>query len=194
MSEPPNFYAKVRAEVLGLLGWKSDDSLSPDAVMKVDLCVSLRLAIDDMNGRLARGEQTDVTKLLAAADALARYLPPPRNPPTLSHEVDPRETMWKVYSEMRERGELAERQMEPSLRTRIAELEAENALLRAGAPAAPASPMPPAGNVLTLSRSSPKNAPVASAAPSPPEYELRVVDEPWRTSSAYTDPWANRNF
>src|SRR5947209_6464684 len=84
----PNFYAKARAETLGLLGWKSDDGLTPDQVMRLDLCTSLRLAIDDMNGRLARGEPADVTKLLAANDALERYLPA-RNLPPPQREGDP---------------------------------------------------------------------------------------------------------
>jgi hypothetical protein len=155
MSGTPNFYAKVRAEVLGLLGWKSDDSLSPDAVMKVDLCVSLRLAVDDMNGRLARGESVDVSKLLSCADALARYLPAP--PVHRESGPDPRETMWRTYAAMRERGELAEKLAEPGLRRRISELEAELAVLKGEttsdqSPLEPEQSAPPAPNVLTLSR------------------------------------------
>src|SRR4051794_9491500 len=103
----PNLYERARSETLSLLGWQSDDSLSPDQVMRLDLCTSLRLAIDDMNGRLARGEPADVSKLLAANDALERYLPAPRNPPPQREgDPDPRETMWQTYRAMRERGEL----------------------------------------------------------------------------------------
>jgi hypothetical protein len=132
MTDAPTFYARARAETLALLGWTPTDNLSADQVMRLEVCTSLRLAVDDMNGKLARGEQTDVTKLLAAADALARYLPPPRDPPPPRREGDdPRQIMWETYLGMRRRGELGDRAAEPSLRAQIDQLRAENESLRA---------------------------------------------------------------
>jgi hypothetical protein len=60
-------------------------------------------------------------------------LPPLRDQPTIRRE-DPRESLWRIYKQMRDRGQVPQ-----TLQARIEELEAENAQLRsalAGSPTA----------------------------------------------------------
>jgi hypothetical protein len=181
MTAVPNFYERARAETLALFRW-NPDSLTPDQVMRVDLCTALRLALDDQQGRLARGETVDVSKLLAASEALSRFLPPPRDPPPPAYgeNDDPRQQIWETYQAMRARGALAGEGYDGKV-ARIAELEAEverlTAALAEPTLAEPTPPPPPAGNVLTLSRG--PSPPPASVPPSlkPP---LRGPPEPWR--------------
>jgi hypothetical protein len=185
MSITPTVYAKARSEVLGLFGWNAD-SLSPDQMLRVDCAVALRLALDDLQGRIVRGESIDVNRMLTAAEALGRLLPPAvlASPPP-GNRVDPRQVMWETYLGMRRRGELGERVQEPTLRQKIAELEAEVERLKAAGGSAPvesgaAAPLP--DNVVPL------KPPVASAPGVPEEeYEEVVVTEavlgtpePWR--------------
>src|SRR3984893_11513700 len=75
MSITPQVYAKVRGEIIDLFGWNAD-SLSPDQTLRVDCAVALRLAVDDLQGRIVRGESADVARMLTASEALARLLPP----------------------------------------------------------------------------------------------------------------------
>jgi hypothetical protein len=223
MSITPAIYARVRTEVIALFGWNAD-SLSPDQTLRLDCAVAARLALDDLQGKIMRGEAVDPAKMLPLSETLSRLLPPTAlAAPPPADRVDPRETMWQTYRAMRDRGELFERAQEPTLRHRIAELEAEIAQLKGAggtnvppepAPPEPASPMRTAGNVLSLSRASPKDAPPATPALSPPTAEERSAalaranapvpqhvrdtrpqGEPWRdhmNSGAY-DRWSNRS-
>src|SRR5580704_1553020 len=106
MSITPSGYVKARSETLSLFGW-SADSLSPDQTLRIDCAVALRLALDDLQGRIVRGESADVARMLTASEALARLLPPSAlaAPPSEPHG-DPREVMWEIYKQMRERGEI----------------------------------------------------------------------------------------
>jgi hypothetical protein len=76
-------YAKARVEIITLFGWNAD-SLSPDQTLRVDCAVALRLALDDLQGRIVRGESADVARMLTASEALARLLPATvlANPPS----------------------------------------------------------------------------------------------------------------
>src|SRR4051812_44141951 len=120
MTETPNFYSRVRREILELLGWEKLDSLTTEQAMRADMCTALRLGLDDLQGRLARGEAADVAKLLSLSEALSRFLPPSREPPPRDDPYgpnnDPRQRMWETYLTMRERGELALKAQEPTLR------------------------------------------------------------------------------
>jgi hypothetical protein len=70
-------YAKVRAETARLLGYGDDiDGLTPEQSTRLDIASALRVAVDDLTGRVIRGESTDVSKLLSTSEALARLLPP----------------------------------------------------------------------------------------------------------------------
>ena len=90
MSITSSLYAKARSEIIALFGWSADD-LSPDQVLRVDCAVALRLALDDLQGRIVRGESADVARMLTASEALARLLPPAvlSTPPAEEHG-DPR--------------------------------------------------------------------------------------------------------
>jgi hypothetical protein len=143
MTIAPNFYAKARSETAELLHYDLA-RLSPDQMLRLDCATALRLAIDDLQGRICRGETADVTKLLTISEALARILPASvmAEPPPEPRE-DPRETMWQIYKQMRERGELPLKALpdEGGHQTRIAELEDENRRLRlAVAGGSPISP------------------------------------------------------
>jgi hypothetical protein len=128
MSITPSVYAKARSEILGLFGWNAD-SLSPDQTLRIDCAVALRLALDDLQGRIVRGESADVSRMLTASEALARLLPPAvlASPPAEEHG-DPRQVMLKIYMEMRKRGEVPP---EGWHQHRINQLELENTALKA---------------------------------------------------------------
>jgi hypothetical protein len=75
MSITASVYAKARGEIIALFGWNAD-SLSADQTLRIDCAVALRLALDDLQGKLLRGESADVSRMLTASEALARLLPP----------------------------------------------------------------------------------------------------------------------
>jgi hypothetical protein len=75
MSITPSVYTKARAEIIALFGWNAD-SLSPDQTLRIDCACALRLALDDLQGRIVRGESADVARMLTASEALSRLLPP----------------------------------------------------------------------------------------------------------------------
>jgi hypothetical protein len=71
--------------------------------------------------------------MLTASEALARLLPPAvLAAPPPEHRADPRQVMWQIYKQMRERGEINLKPLPPEdhFQHRIAELEAENAALK----------------------------------------------------------------
>jgi hypothetical protein len=142
MTAAPNFYTKARSETAELLHYDLG-CLTPEQSLRLDCAVALRLALDDLQGRIVRGESADVSRMLTASEALARLLPPAvlATPPSdETHLQDPREVMFKIYMEMRERGEVPP---EGWHQRRIDILEAEVAALKAqlvGAGLAPALP------------------------------------------------------
>jgi hypothetical protein len=68
-----DFYKKLRAETIGLLGFA--EPLTTAASVKVELVTSLRLALDTLTAKQLAGEHVDTAKLLSAAEALERLLP-----------------------------------------------------------------------------------------------------------------------
>jgi hypothetical protein len=196
MSAMSDVYVKARSEIIALFGWNVD-KLSPDQTLRLDCAVALRLALDDLQGRVVRGESIDVAKMLTAADALSRLLPPAAlaAPPEEANTPDPRTIMWETYLGMRRRGELFDLASTFEGRgRRIAELEAEVAALKAAAAAPredskmscdlPADAGARVGNVVKL-RDNPvrRAAPAAPPKPEPPQYELVPANEPWRPYS-----------
>ena len=140
MTVTSSHYAKARSEIIALFGW-SADGLTADQVLRLDCATALRLALDDLQGRIVRGESVDVARMLTASEALSRLLPPSALavPPSEQHG-DPRVKMFEIYMQMRERGEVPP---EGWHQHRINELEAENEALKAqlvGAGLAPALP------------------------------------------------------
>jgi hypothetical protein len=91
------------------------------------------------NGGRTR-QNLDARELLMASDALAKILPSLAEPPSEQHLQDPREVMFKIYMEMRERGEVPP---EGWYQHRINGLEAEVAALKAQLTAGGLVPVPP---------------------------------------------------
>jgi hypothetical protein len=193
MSVTPNVYAKARFEIIALFGWNAG-SLSPDQTLRIDCAVALRLALDDLQGRVVRGESVDVARMLTASEALARLLPPAvlAAPPAEQHG-DPRQVMWEIYKTMRERGEIGLKALAPpegDSQHRIDELEAEIAALKArlagGSTAidlAEADITPPGeigGECYAGMRPGPDDPPRRS----PPVIEGRAVPKPAAASAA----------
>jgi hypothetical protein len=75
MSITPSLYAKARSEIIALFGWSSD-GLSADQTLRVDCACALRMALDDLQGKICRGETVDVARMLTASEALSKLLPP----------------------------------------------------------------------------------------------------------------------
>ena len=143
MSVTATVYAKARSEIIALFRWDAD-ILSPDQMLRLDCAVALRLALDDLQGRVIRGESIDMNRMLTASEALARLLPPAvlASPPP-EHREDPRKALLEIILRMKERGEIGDRADEPSLREEIAALRTENETLRRAARAAGAPPVTP---------------------------------------------------
>jgi hypothetical protein len=124
-------YAKARSEIAALFGWNAG-ALSPEQMLRLECATALRLALDDLQGGLIRGERIDMNRMLTASEALAKLLPPAvLAAPPPEHRDDPREHLWQMYKQMRERGALAGEGYDGKV-ARIAELEAEVAALKAG--------------------------------------------------------------
>jgi hypothetical protein len=210
MSVTPQVYAKARSEIIALFGWNAD-SLTPDQTLRVDCAVALRLALDDLQGRICRGDSIDVARMLTASEALARLLPPTvlATPPAEQHG-DPRQVMWEIYKQMRERGEIGLNALpEGGADARIEELTHENERLRArlagkGVPAIdPAEVVPPSEYLgvppMRGPDDPPKRAPVtieAKAVPPAPAARaappLRPAWEDWLDAGGYGGPGYDR--
>jgi hypothetical protein len=121
-------YLAARAESCKLLGLDPDD-LTPFEAIRCDVLTCLRLWLDSGQGQLLAGGNVDPAKLLAVSEALTKFVPAESE--HKSRHDDPREYMWRTYLEMRHRGELGDRAAEPTLRSRLTALEAENESLRA---------------------------------------------------------------
>jgi hypothetical protein len=131
MSVTPQVYAKARSEIIALFGWNAD-SLSASQMLRIDCATALRLALDDLQGKICRGETIDVARMLSASEALADLLPRSAlaaPPPDESHHQDPRLVMWQIYRQMRERGEIGLKALAPQ--DDVATLKAENERLKA---------------------------------------------------------------
>jgi hypothetical protein len=113
---------------------------------------TLRLVIDHAGEAVLAGGAADLTRLVGAVEHLTKLLPKAATEP-VSHRSDPRKALLEIILQMRDRDEIADRAEEPSLRERVAVLEAENAKLRAAAApgAAPVEAAPAAAaNVVPL--------------------------------------------
>jgi len=87
-------YRKLRAEIADMLGFKGDpDKLSIDQAMRLDTVFALKLSLDEMRGRLYRGEPIDVSEMRSLADTLERYLPAqPKPEPAANGTTAPQAT------------------------------------------------------------------------------------------------------
>jgi hypothetical protein len=106
---------------------------------------ALRLVIDHEQATILAGNQADLGKLNVAVQSLIALLPGRELPAPEANRPDPRQVMWLIYKQMRERGEINLKPLPPEdhFQHRIAELEAELATLKGGS--VPALPdVPPA--------------------------------------------------
>jgi hypothetical protein len=135
MTEPRNDdRSQARREAATLLG-ADVDHLSPVDSLRVDMISALRLVIDHEQGCVLSGGSADLGKLNVAVQSLIALLPGRELPaPAEQHHQDPRQVMWEIYKQMRERGELGLKALPPDeglMQAKITQLESENAQLRA---------------------------------------------------------------
>jgi hypothetical protein len=201
---------KARRESAELMGLNYD-RLSPADVLRCDLISTLRLVIDDAGGTVLEGGSTDLAKLITATESLIRLLPGhelPEPAPVDGGPNDPRQIMWENYLGMRRRGEIADLASTFEGRgRRIAELEAEIAALKAGAPA-PDEPSAgggnppssggnaPAGNVVSMK---PPPAGAAASPAAPRTWDDTPGGQAWQAwhdaGGGYVrDRWRNNNI
>ena len=176
MSVTATVYTKARAEIIALFGWDAD-SLAPDQMLRLDCAVALRLALDDLQGRVIRGESIDMGRMLTASEALARLLPPAvlAAPPAEPRE-DPRKALLELVLQMRERDADGFEGYDGKVK-QVEVLQAEVQQLRAqlAGKAPEDSDVPtvvepaPAANVVPLSK--PRVAAPAPAAKASPSYD-----------------------
>jgi hypothetical protein len=208
MSAAPPVYAQARAETAAMLGYDLAN-LSAEQATRLDVAAALRLAVDDQSGKLARGETADVTKLLSASEALARLLPPLREPPAASNCPDPRQIMFDTYMAMRKRG-AAFGQGYDGLKVENERLKARIAELEAGGVPAPGEPtlassLPP--NVVPMRHATSESSAIATREdrttsrdppkPAPQPQAANMVDLRAGYSDGPAEPWRdylNRNF
>jgi hypothetical protein len=129
MAEPHDLL-KARRESAALLNLGDVERLSPADALRCDLVSTLRLAIDGEQATVLDGGSADLAKLITATENLIRLLPGRALPEPESSREDPRQVLWQIYKQMRERGEI-NLKPEAGLHLRIAELTAEVAELKA---------------------------------------------------------------
>jgi hypothetical protein len=165
-------------EAAELLGFGDPSRLCPADRLRVDLVSALRSAVDNASATAMEGGSADVGRLVTAVEQLTRLLPKAATEAP-SHRPDPRAALLELILQMRERGEIADRAAEPSLREENAVLRAENEMLRraanAPAPVVEAAPAAAADNVVPL------KPPAAAAPPAPPapSYDYDASNE-WK--------------
>ena len=162
MSITPQIYAKARSEIIALFRWDAD-ILSPDQMLRLDCAVALRLALDDLQGRVIRGESIDMGRMLTASEALARLLPPAvlATPPAEPRE-DPRKALLEMILQMRERDADGFEGYDGKVK-QVEVLQAEIAQLRAQL----AGKTPEDSDVPTVVERVPAPAPAAKVVPMP---------------------------
>jgi hypothetical protein len=199
--------AQARREAATLLGVDIDHLSAADG-LRVDMISALRLVIDSEQATVLAGGSADLGKLNVAVQSLIALLPGRELPAPASSRPDPREAMWKIYSEMRARGaqfglgyDGLKLKVE-ALEAELARKDAQIAELQAASATAP-SPQPP-DNVVRLSRgSSPtptaedkRRALAIANAPVPESIRDTRPKEAWRDfmNSARYDRWGNHNW
>jgi hypothetical protein len=133
MAEPrSDDRSQARREAAILLGVDIEDLSAADG-LRVDMVSALRLVIDHEQASILDGGAADLGKLNVAVQSLIALLPGRELPAPESQHGDPRVEMFKIYKQMRERGEIGLKpdagQVE-ALQDEVATLKAEIAELK----------------------------------------------------------------
>jgi hypothetical protein len=142
MKSNAEIYELARRDAILVCGFTGVSELTPQQVLKIDLIASLRLAVDNVAGRLISGndDRQDLGKLISACDALIRLLPTgPENlaPAPGVDGAGVREQLEKLIADVAEAEAVEEIKQTAILAARVEQLEAENARLRETSPAPP---------------------------------------------------------
>jgi hypothetical protein len=132
MTEPRNDdRSQARREAAALLN-VDIDHMSPADGLRIDMVSALRLVIDHEQASVLSGGSADLGKLNVAVQSLIALLPGRELPAPESQREDPRETMWRIYSQMRKNGELNLREdtQVEALQAELASRDAEIARLK----------------------------------------------------------------
>jgi hypothetical protein len=129
MAERSDDLLRSRQEAALLLRLDPQNLSASDA-LRCDLIATLRLSIDSAQADALEGRAADLGRLIVATESLVKLLPS-EPPKPAANEPDPRQVMWQIYRQMRERGELGLKALAPSeggqveaLHAKVAELEA----------------------------------------------------------------------
>src|ERR1700726_282137 len=125
MTEPRNDDLLRSRQEAALLLRLDPQNLSPADALRCDLIATLRLSIDSAQADALEGRAADLGRLIVATESLVKLLPSDPPKPAANHP-DPREEMWRIYSEMRTRGgiDLKPLGQVEALQAKVAELEA----------------------------------------------------------------------
>jgi hypothetical protein len=107
--KPTNDVLKARVEAAELLGFGDDPQrLCIADRLRVDLVVSLRAAIDHASASLLDdgSNSSDLARLVNAVEYLTKLLPERQLAAPESQRDDPREVLWQMFKEGRERAAL----------------------------------------------------------------------------------------
>ena len=97
--------SQARSEAAALLGIDIANP-SPADSLRIDMVSSLRLVIDHEQASVLSGSSADLGKLNIAVQSLIALLPGRELPSPSDNHPDPRQVMFKIYMEMRSRGEV----------------------------------------------------------------------------------------
>jgi hypothetical protein len=159
MSDIINIYEQLRRETATLLGFADADALTPSQDVRVSMTTGLRLELDRLQSMQLLGEPVDVGKLVEVGEQLEAALRPAQS--QTARHGDGRAKLEAMIANVVAAGEEAEK-------TRVQELEAENAELREQLARTRAGAVPP-----------PAAAPTAEVVPLRPPQPPPNSDSEW---------------
>jgi hypothetical protein len=202
MAERSDDLLRSRQEAAVLLRL-DPQNLSPADELRCDLISTLRLSIDGAQADALEGRAADLGRLIVATEALVKLLPgePPK---TESQHGDPRVEMYRIYKQMRERGEIGLKpdagQVEAlqdevaTLKVEIAELKGQSSNVRERghlpAGAAPAPLDVPTSDIVPPGEIGSCHARHVAGPDDPPRRSTRVIEG----NAAAATPAAPRNW
>jgi hypothetical protein len=140
------FYDQARRDAVAVCGFSNLQQLTPAQSVKVDLVLSLRLAIDELQSRLVAGvEKVDVNRLIGACDALVQLLPAGQEnltPPRSDDDDDALQKLEEILASIREANAFEEAREIDVLRAEVERITHENERLRAAAAQPAPAPAP----------------------------------------------------